>query len=287
MKTGCEGGDVISDVHKEAVIRAGDRYTEFSNALSVLLGTGPLDDIVVEYAGLNVPLPKLAKVDTTGPISLIAAFDSAAGDAIRDALVRAGFRVRISAKIIRVTAPQSDPREQIARIAEHAHKARCDVRDVYEDLTARCRLLLADGTFSADEERRTRWAIQRLTDMTISNIDLDATRFMAMAKGHRPVPLDDADDWELARFADTYDGYAAFDDDPIALGRAVQQVRQLWDETGLLSNDLNLLRTCLFLEVKGHRRCGDGRPLSEQPFVRALITRIRDVSGGTVPWDDL
>ncbi|MEV6279223.1 ribosome-recycling factor [Nocardia sp. NPDC051832] len=271
---------MINEVHQDAVIRTGDRYTAFANALSALLGTGPLDDILVDHAGSKIPLLKLAQVDTKGPTSSIAAFDRAVGSAIRHAIVQAGFQVRISGKIIRVTAPQSNPREQIARIEAHAEQARAEVRGVYEDLSDRCRLLLADGIFSADEERRTRSVVQRVTDATISNIDLAATRFKAMAKGHRPEAMDD---WDLTEFTRTYDGYAAFDDDPIELGRAVQHVRQLWDQTGLLSNDLTLLRTCLFLQVKAHRHRGDGHPLSEQPFVRALAARIRDVSGG-VPW---
>ncbi|MEV0248382.1 ribosome recycling factor [Nocardia sp. NPDC050712] len=269
-------------MHKDAVIRAGDRYTAFANALSALLGTGPLDDIVVDYAGSKVPLPELASVDTKGPISLIADFDGAACDAIRHAVVGAGFQVRVSGGIIRVTAPQLNPREQIARIEEHAQQARAEVHHLYEHLTEQCRLLVADGTFTEDEERRTRSAVRHLTDATISNIDLAATRFKAMAQGDRRVPSDDADDWDLTGFAQTYDGYAAFDDDPVEVGRAVQHVRRLWDRTGLLSNDLTLLRTCLFLEVKADR--GDGQPLSEQPFVRALVTRIRDVSGGAAPW---
>ncbi|WP_194818827.1 ribosome recycling factor [Nocardia sp. XZ_19_385] len=274
---------MINDVHKDAVLRTGEPYSAFSNAMAELLGTGPLDNILVDYYGSKVPLPEVAHVSTKGPTSSVAAFETASGDAIRQAIVRAGFRVRVSGRMIKVAALQPNPQELSAVIDEQAEQARARVRDVHRDLNDQCRTRLAEGAFSEDEERHTRSAVQRFTDEAIGHIDSAAVLYKAIATGLHPVPPDDAPDWDLLRFANTYDGYAAFDDNLIELGRAVQQTRQSWDRAGELPNDLDLLRTCLFLEAKAHRRRG----LNGQPFIRALVARIRDVSDGMVSWNAL
>ncbi|MFC9875827.1 hypothetical protein [Nocardia salmonicida] len=223
-------------------------------------------------------------MNTEESTSLVAAFDGVNTDAVGLAIAQAGFQVRVWARLIKVTALQPNPRELVAVIDEQAEQARAQVLDVYRDLDDRCRDQLAEGTFSEGEARRTRSAVEQFTDEALSQIDDAATLHKAMATGQYPVPPDDTTASELFRFAHTYDGYAALDDNLIELGQAVGQVRQSWDEAGELPNDLNLLRICLFLQVRAHRRRADVQPVHDQPFLRALVTRIRDISGGTVPW---
>ncbi|MEV0251667.1 ribosome recycling factor [Nocardia sp. NPDC050712] len=278
---------MINDVHKDAVLRTDEPYAAFSSAMSELLGTGPLDHILVDYFGSRKPLPKVAHVSTQGPTSSVAAFDSVHSDAIRLAIELAGFQVRVSGKMIRVAAPRPNPEELIAVIDEQAEQARARVRDVHSELNDQCRTQLAEGAFSEDEARHTGSVIQRFTEEALGHIESAVTLYKAMVSGQYPVPPDDTADLELLRFGRTYDGYAAFDDDPIELGRAVRQARQSWERAGELPNDLELLRTCLFLEVKEHRHRGDGSALNSHPYLRALVTRIREISGGSVPWSGL
>lgn len=81
----------------------------------------------------------------------------------------------------------------------------------------------------------------------------------------------------------TCDGYAAFEDNLVELGPAVHHTRQSWEQAHELPKDLNVLHTCLFRRSRAHSRRVMA-PLHEQPFLRALVSRIGDVSVRTVPW---
>jgi len=96
-----------------------------------------------------------------------------------------------------------------------------------------------------------------------------------------PVPPDGAADGVVIRFAHSYDGYAAHGTVP-ELGAVVRPVHEQWKPTGELPSDLDLLRACLFFAVRAHRFTGDPEPSTADPFVLALVRRIRDVSGGSV-----
>lgn len=50
-----------------------------------------------------------------------------------------------------------------------------------------------------------------------------------------------------------------------------------------LPDNLPLLRSCLFYEVRAHRHGADTVPFDSNEFVRALVSRIREVSRGSVP----
>lgn len=113
-----------------------------------------------------------------------------------------------------------------------------------------------------------------MTDRLACSVSMTTT-------GHL-VPPDNGDEQAFAKFAHTYSGYVTFGDRPEDLAPAVRKVWVAWDETGELPNDLDLLRGCLFLQVRGHRHRGDEEPFNELAFVRALVGRIREISGGSV-----
>ncbi|MFF2555517.1 hypothetical protein ACFVUS_31235 [Nocardia sp. NPDC058058] len=96
------------------------------------------------------------------------------------------------------------------------------------------------------------------------------------------VPPDDGDEQAFIEFAHSYNGYVTFGEGPEGLAAAVRRVWVAWDGTGELPNDLDLLRGCLFLQVRSHRHRGDEELFNELAFVRALVGRIREVSGGRV-----
>ncbi|WP_157978985.1 MULTISPECIES: hypothetical protein [Nocardia] len=116
-------------------------------------------------------------------------------------------------------------------------------------------------------------------------MDIKAGRLacsVSMATAGYLVPPEDGDERAFVEFAHTYNGYEAFGGSPESLASATRKVRIAWDEIGELPNDLDLLRGCLFLEVRGHRHRGDAEPFNELAFVRALVGRIREFSGGRV-----
>jgi hypothetical protein len=68
-----------------------------------------------------------------------------------------------------------------------------------------------------------------------------------------------------------------------------KQIRQTWDDDETLPNDLDNCRTVLFFEQRRFRHL-DGQPEGDDDrFVRAILGRIRDLSGGHVlgPADEL
>lgn len=96
------------------------------------------------------------------------------------------------------------------------------------------------------------------------------------------VPADDAEDREFIRFANAYNAYQVFSDDPEGRREIVRQVRVEWDRTGRLPDDLVPLRTCLFQRARAHHHLADGTLFKDEPLVRALIDKIREISNRAV-----
>jgi len=61
------------------------------------------------------------------------------------------------------------------------------------------------------------------------------------------------------------------------------RARQAWDNEETLPNDLEICRTILFFEQRRFRHL-DAEPANDDDrFVREILGRIRDLSGGEVP----
>jgi hypothetical protein len=96
------------------------------------------------------------------------------------------------------------------------------------------------------------------------------------------VPDDGAGSLAFSEFALTYHGYELHGDP--GLGELVLPLLQRWELSGELSEDVNVLRACLFFAQRAdHWNGGLGGPFDRQPFVAALVRRIRGLSGGSVP----
>ncbi|MGM7643937.1 hypothetical protein ACSVDM_03475 [Nocardia sp. JW2] len=99
---------------------------------------------------------------------------------------------------------------------------------------------------------------------------------------HCAVPSENSDAQAHIDFAHTCSGYAGFGG-PEGLGVAVRLIRSDWEEAGALPDDVLMLRRCLFYEVRAHRHSGGYTPFNEDQFVLDLVSRIRLLSGGSVP----
>ncbi|MEU7822427.1 hypothetical protein [Catellatospora sp. NPDC049133] len=102
-----------------------------------------------------------------------------------------------------------------------------------------------------------------------------------MAKQVR-VPSADAESSEFVEFAHSYNGYELHGEME-GLSRLVQSVRHRWQEPAELGDDLDVLRACLFHEVRGHRHSGGYGRFEQDPFVAALLTGIRRLAPGPMP----
>jgi 5-methylcytosine-specific restriction enzyme subunit McrC len=96
-----------------------------------------------------------------------------------------------------------------------------------------------------------------------------------------PVPPPTAPWWQLAEFALTFDGYKRFGGfDP--LSDMANAAAKAWHNRRALPATLDEARGSLFFEQRRHRHM-DSDPQGESlDYVRALVRRIHDLSGGAV-----
>lgn len=103
------------------------------------------------------------------------------------------------------------------------------------------------------------------------------------------VPGPDARWWsEINDFALTYNGYNRNGDFDVVSG-IDEQVRQAWDRDATLPDNLDICRATLFFEQRRYRHL-DAKPVGDDDrFVRAVLGRIRDLTGGQIsgPADEL
>jgi hypothetical protein len=96
------------------------------------------------------------------------------------------------------------------------------------------------------------------------------------------VPDPEARWWtEINDFALTYNAYDRNGDFDVVSG-IDEQVRQAWDDDSILPNDLDACRATLYFEQRRFRLL-DAEPVGDDDrFVRAILGRIRDLSGGLI-----
>ncbi|MCP2013222.1 hypothetical protein L1280_000350 [Deinococcus sp. HSC-46F16] len=94
------------------------------------------------------------------------------------------------------------------------------------------------------------------------------------------VPASDADWFTLSTFALTFDGYeqsGGFE----RCGDLANATLERFNTTGEVSDDLNVLRSCLFFEQRRWRHFGEEPGDRDMRYIRALVEAIRrHVEGG-------
>lgn len=106
------------------------------------------------------------------------------------------------------------------------------------------------------------------------------------------VPAENASWDEIWTFALSYNGYERSG----SLDAAADIARansERWHRDRNMTDDLATARTALFFEQRSHRWAGGDRPDDWEehagPYIRALVARIHELSGGTVAgpsdWD--
>lgn len=139
----------------------------------------PVSRCALRYLGSDVPLRELATSSRTGAV---VAIDTAFTEAIRDALVRRGFRVKADAWALHVTVPPPDHDERITTIGTIAEQARTRIHETNREVNERCRLLFADGTLTDAEAQRTRHAVREHSTAAITSIDSIAATLIARVR---------------------------------------------------------------------------------------------------------
>lgn len=96
-----------------------------------------------------------------------------------------------------------------------------------------------------------------------------------------PVPADDADWLDIWNFALTYNAY----DRDGGFGGASDignRCAEAWRADGSLPEDLDTARAALFFEQRRYRHFGDDPTGPSEAYVRALVRRISELSGGQI-----
>jgi len=96
------------------------------------------------------------------------------------------------------------------------------------------------------------------------------------------VPESDApwqDIWPFALSWNAYDRLGDFD----SVAAVANDVSQAWRRSGELPHDLNDVRTALFFEQRSYRHSDQMPSGRGADYVRSLLDRIRELSGGMVP----
>ncbi|GAA2648093.1 hypothetical protein [Paractinoplanes durhamensis] len=96
--------------------------------------------------------------------------------------------------------------------------------------------------------------------------------------GDAPLEIlgNDAGSGALIEFAHTYPGYdrhGGLD----GLTALAAEVRETWQRTGDLPDDIETLRACMFQQARAHRFMWSAE-FDELPFVLALLDRLREVT---------
>ncbi len=95
-----------------------------------------------------------------------------------------------------------------------------------------------------------------------------------------PVPAPDAEWHEIWRFAHTYNGYERHGKN---VGDMANALSKRWQASGGLPESLDTLRAALFFEARRFRHYGTDPADDGAEYVRQLVSRIRELSGGSVP----
>ena len=98
------------------------------------------------------------------------------------------------------------------------------------------------------------------------------------------VPSDDAELSVIHNFALSFDGYSNNGDEVTGFDKCAviaNRAQQMWLEKKVLPESLHDLRTCLFFEQRRHHWDAP----TGIDFERAMVRRIREISGDSVPLD--
>lgn len=87
---------------------------------------------------------------------------------------------------------------------------------------------------------------------------------------------------EINEFALTYNGYIRNGDFDMVSG-IDERVRLAWERDATLPDEIGICRATLFFEQRRFRHLDTEPSGSDDRFIRAVLGRIRELSGGEVP----
>jgi ribosome recycling factor len=138
---------------------------------------GLVDNIKVDYQGMEMPLGQLAQISAADArMLLIQPWDKTAVGAIERAIMKSdiGMSPNVDGQAIRLVVPpltEERRRDIVKMVRKRAEEARISVRNVRRDVMERIRSLEKGGEVSQDESKRAQNDLQKLTDDAVGKVD--------------------------------------------------------------------------------------------------------------------
>lgn len=139
--------------------------------------TGLVENIRVNYGGVEMPLNQLAQLSTPDArMIVIQPWDRSAVQAIERAIQVSdlGMQPNVDGQLIRLVVPpltEERRRDIVRMVRKRTEEARIAVRNVRRDAIDQLRKGERNSDFSQDESRRATNQVQQATDSAIARID--------------------------------------------------------------------------------------------------------------------
>ena len=171
---------MIADIKKTAEQKMGKSVETLKADLGkVRTGrahTGLLDHIRVDYYGTPMPLSQVANLTLADARTVtIQPWEKKMGPVIEKAIRDSDLGLNpVGGDVIRVPMPAltEERRRELIKVVRHeAENARIAVRNIRRDANEHLKKLLKDHAVAEDDERHAQTDVQKLTDLSIAEID--------------------------------------------------------------------------------------------------------------------
>jgi ribosome recycling factor len=136
-----------------------------------------LDNIVVEYYGMDTPLSQVGNISVPDARNLsITVFDKGMISAVEKAIMKSdlGLNPQSNGTLIRIPLPAltEERRKDLVKVVRsEAEGGKVAIRNIRRDANSDFKSLLKDKDISEDEHRQAEDEIQKITDVYVKQVD--------------------------------------------------------------------------------------------------------------------
>lgn len=170
-------GEIISQLEINAQKKLEFLRSEFMKVRTGRAHPGLIENVKVDYYGIETPLSQLANIMVNDPRSLtVVPWEKSMLKNIEKAISNAelGFNPMNDGNLIRVPVPplnEERRKEMVKIVKEIVESTRIAVRNLRRDANNKLKDLLKKKEISEDDERKAQDQIQKITDKSIADAD--------------------------------------------------------------------------------------------------------------------
>ena len=175
----------IADIKKTAEQKMGRSIEAFKGELQKIrtgrAHPGILDQVHVDYYGSSLPISQVANVTLLDSRTIsVQPWEKGMGAKIEKAIRESdlGLNPASQGDLLRVPMPAltEERSKDLTKIVRHASEdAKIAIRNLRRDANEHAKKLVKDKVVSEDDERRSLDEVQKLTDRTVGEIELQGT----------------------------------------------------------------------------------------------------------------